>query len=59
MYQVGQFFRERYEDFLGEIYTKKKIWFRSDKIDRTVMSGQLVATGLYPPSKIQRFFLLN
>ncbi|XP_031774349.1 venom acid phosphatase Acph-1-like isoform X1 [Apis florea] len=55
MYQVGQFFRERYEDFLGEIYTKKKIWFRSDKIDRTVMSGQLVATGLYPPSKIQRW----
>ncbi|XP_031774352.1 venom acid phosphatase Acph-1-like [Apis florea] len=55
MYKVGQFFRERYEDFLGEVYTKENIWFRSDQADRTVMSGQLVAAGLYPPSKIQRW----
>ncbi|XP_031365171.1 venom acid phosphatase Acph-1-like isoform X3 [Apis dorsata] len=55
MYKVGQFFRERYEDFLGEIYTKENILFRSDEVDRTVMSGQLVAAGLYPPSKEQRW----
>lgn len=55
MYKVGQFFRERYEDFLGKIYTKENIWFRADEVDRTVMSGQLVAAGLYPPSEEQRF----
>lgn len=55
MYKVGQFFRKRYENFLGEIYTKENIWFRSDEVDRTAMSVQLVTTGLYPPSKQQRF----
>lgn len=55
MYKVGQFFRERYEDFLGKIYTKENIWFRADEVDRTVMSGQLVAAGLYPPSEEQRW----
>ncbi|KAG6800646.1 venom acid phosphatase Acph-1 [Apis mellifera caucasica] len=55
MYKVGQFFRKRYENFLGEIYTKENIWFRSDEVDRTAMSVQLVTTGLYPPSKQQRW----
>ncbi|XP_031837653.1 venom acid phosphatase Acph-1 [Nomia melanderi] len=52
-YKLGQFFRARYDEFLGPIYSKDIIWFRADEIDRIVMTGELVAAGLYPPYKEQ------
>lgn len=52
-YKLGQYFRERYDEFLGPIYLKDTIWFRADEIDRIVMTGELVAAGLYPPYKEQ------
>ncbi|XP_033325176.2 venom acid phosphatase Acph-1 [Megalopta genalis] len=52
-FELGQYLRERYDKFLGPIYTKETIWFRADEIDRVVMTGELVAAGLYPPSKEQ------
>ncbi|XP_076762881.1 venom acid phosphatase Acph-1-like [Xylocopa sonorina] len=54
-YKLGQYFRERYDHFLDRIYTKKDVWFRADEIDRIVMTGQLVAAGLYPPFEEQRW----
>ncbi|XP_003486585.1 venom acid phosphatase Acph-1 [Bombus impatiens] len=55
LYKLGQYFRERYDQFLGRIYTSKDIWFRADEVERVVMSGQLVAAGLYPPCEEQRW----
>ncbi|XP_078050595.1 venom acid phosphatase Acph-1 [Augochlora pura] len=52
-FQLGEYLRKRYDEFLGPIYTKETIWFRADEIDRIVMTGELVAAGLYPPSKEQ------
>lgn len=54
-YKLGQYFRERYDQFLGSCYTKKDIWFRADEVDRIVMTGELVAAGLYPPCNDQRW----
>lgn len=55
LYKLGQYFRERYDQFLGEIYMSKDVWFRADEVERVIMSGQLVAAGLYPPNKEQRW----
>ncbi|XP_053989054.1 venom acid phosphatase Acph-1-like [Hylaeus volcanicus] len=52
-YKLGQYFRERYDEFLGTIYSKDVVWFRADEIERVVMSAELVAAGLYPPCKEQ------
>lgn len=53
-YKLGQYFRERYDQFLGPIYRKDDIYFRADEVDRIVMTGQLVASGLYPPNGEQK-----
>ncbi|XP_076643313.1 venom acid phosphatase Acph-1 [Halictus rubicundus] len=52
-FKLGEYFRERYNEFLGPVYTKETIWFRADEIERIVMTGELVAAGMYPPSKEQ------
>ncbi|XP_043260705.1 venom acid phosphatase Acph-1-like [Colletes gigas] len=54
-YKLGQFLRLRYEKLLGPIYSKEIIWFRADEVERVVMTGELVAAGLFPPVKRQRW----
>ncbi|NP_001315418.1 venom acid phosphatase Acph-1 [Apis cerana] len=54
-YQLGQFLRERYGDFLGDIYTEESVSALSSFYDRTKMSLQLVLAALYPPNKLQQW----
>lgn len=54
-YKLGQYFRDRYDEFLGPLYSKKVITFYSSEVDRVVMTGELVAAGMYPPVGIQRW----
>ncbi|XP_012285665.1 venom acid phosphatase Acph-1 [Orussus abietinus] len=54
-YELGEFFRERYGSFLGPIYSSDFVTFQSSNKERTKMSAQLVAAGLYPPSEIQKW----
>ena len=54
-YKLGQFFRERYDEFLSPTYSKETIWFRADEVDRVVMTGELVAAGMYPPYGEQKW----
>ncbi|ENN71660.1 prostatic acid phosphatase [Dendroctonus ponderosae] len=48
-YNLGQYFRQRYVDFLPRLYSEKDIYVRSTDVDRTLMSAQANLAGLYPP----------
>ncbi|KAK2577433.1 hypothetical protein KPH14_003540 [Odynerus spinipes] len=52
-YRIGQMLRQRYNNFLGDLYRPQDVYARSTDIDRTKMSLQLVLAGLYPPAKAQ------
>ena len=52
-YRIGQMLRERYDEFLGDIYHPRDVYAISSDIDRTKMSLQLVLAGLYHPSPTQ------
>lgn len=54
-YSIGKMLRQRYNDFLGDLYHPKDVYARSTDIDRTKMSLYLVLAGLYPPSKEQNW----
>ncbi|KAG1706635.1 Testicular acid phosphatase [Nymphon striatum] len=51
VYALGQFIRKRYGYFISERYNSEKIYYRSSDIDRTLMSAQLVAAGLFHPNE--------
>uniref|UniRef100_A0A1B6MG81 Acid phosphatase n=1 Tax=Graphocephala atropunctata TaxID=36148 RepID=A0A1B6MG81_9HEMI len=48
-YQLGQFLRGRYGEFLGEMFSNDRVRVQSTGVDRTLMSAQLVSAGLFPP----------
>ncbi|KAF5305961.1 hypothetical protein FQA39_LY09117 [Lamprigera yunnana] len=48
-YNLGVFLRNRYNRFLGELYTTDLIDAVSSGITRTTMSLELVLAGLFPP----------
>ncbi|XP_015117647.1 venom acid phosphatase Acph-1 [Diachasma alloeum] len=54
-YDLGVHIRERYRDFLGDIYNPRSIIARSSDYDRTKMSLQLVTAGMFPPAPEQRW----
>ncbi|XP_051154899.1 venom acid phosphatase Acph-1-like [Leptopilina boulardi] len=55
-YSLGQFLREKYDNFLGDIYLPEDIMARSTNFDRTKMSLLAVLAALYPPNKIQKWY---
>jgi prostatic aicd phosphatase len=48
-YKLGQTLRDRYNDFLSNLYFPKDVMALSSDYDRTKMSLQLVLAGLFPP----------
>ncbi|XP_037070081.1 lysosomal acid phosphatase-like [Pollicipes pollicipes] len=48
-YELGQFLRRRYADFLPAQYHVNYTVVRSSDVDRTLMSAQANLAGLYPP----------
>ncbi|KZC03760.1 PREDICTED: venom acid phosphatase Acph-1-like [Dufourea novaeangliae] len=52
-YKLGQYFRERYDKFLGPLYSKEIVRFRADENERVVMTAELVAASLFPPQEEQ------
>ena len=47
-YQLGEFFRNRYNGFLDSEYKMKEIHVLSSDTDRTLMSAEANLAGLYP-----------
>lgn len=54
-YLLGKLLRERYGNFLGDIYTSDIMEMISTDFDRTKMSALLVLAGLFPPSSSQKW----
>lgn len=50
VYQLGQHLRDMYQELIGTHYSTNKVYIRSTDYDRTLMSAQLIAAGLFPPS---------
>ncbi|XP_017780706.1 PREDICTED: venom acid phosphatase Acph-1-like [Nicrophorus vespilloides] len=53
-FALGKSLRQRYNEFLGNLYTPDIIEARSSAYPRTQMTLQLALTGLFPPTKEYR-----
>ncbi|CAL1528458.1 unnamed protein product [Lymnaea stagnalis] len=47
-YKLGQFLLQRYEAFLGNRFNHSQMHYRSTDYDRTLMTAECVAAGLFP-----------
>lgn len=50
-FELGKYIRQRYYQFIGSGYSQNKIYFRSSDTDRTLMSAQCNAAGMFPISE--------
>lgn len=51
MYELGQYTRKIYQEFLPPIYPSRNVRLYSTESERCITSAQLYAAGLYPPTK--------
>lgn len=54
-YKLGEYLRAKYNSFIGDFYDRIQVRARSTDMDRTLMTAQLVLTGLYPPKGYQEW----
>lgn len=53
MYNLGVYLRERYNEFLGHTYMSEITKMRTTEYALSILSGQLVNAGLWPPTTDQ------
>lgn len=49
-YNFGKYLRRRYQNLIGEQYSSEDVYIRSSDTDRSLMSAECAAAGLFPPS---------
>ncbi|XP_042328138.1 prostatic acid phosphatase-like [Sceloporus undulatus] len=49
-YELGQYIKQRYSNFLNATYKREEILIQSTETDRTIMSAQANLAGLFPPT---------
>lgn len=54
-YDLGIFLRSKYGHLLSEKYREGEVYIQSTDIDRTLMSAQCVAAGLYSPKNVTKW----
>lgn len=55
-YELGKYLRQRYQKLIGTDYTPETVYIRSTDSDRTLMSAQALAAGLFPPISIEQIW---
>lgn len=50
-YKLGQYFRRRYGQLLGDKYSPKNIYIRSSDMDRCIMSALVNMAAIFPLSR--------
>lgn len=50
-FELGQWIRQRYSNFMPPVYSERDIYVRSTDVDRTLMSAEANLAGFYPPQK--------
>lgn len=55
MYNLGVHLRTIYDEFLGEIYMQETTKMQTAEYPLSILAGQLVNAGLWPPAKQQRW----
>lgn len=55
MYNLGAHLRETYNDFLGDTYRQETMKMQTADYPLSMISGQLVNAGLWPPAEIQKW----
>ncbi|XP_063974793.1 venom acid phosphatase Acph-1-like [Diachasmimorpha longicaudata] len=55
VYELGKYMRERFGQFLGDLYDSKVVFARSTYSDRTQMSLQVAMAGMFSPGPSQKW----
>lgn len=53
LYNLGEYIKLYYQDFLPASYDPKKLYARSTDVDRTLLSASSFLAGLYKPNTDQ------
>jgi hypothetical protein len=48
-YNLGRYFRDRYDGFIGQKFNSHEVYGVSSDMDRTIMSLECNVAGLFPP----------
>lgn len=55
LFELGQYFRSRYNKLIGGKYSPEKVYIVSTDFDRAIMSAQTNLAGMFPPTEDEKW----